>query len=230
MILTLIPAYNEEETIANVVAEASEYVDEVVVIDDGSKDRTGTLAHDLGAVVLPHALNMGVGVAMRTGIDYAKQLKPRVVVTLDADGQHNPKDILRLIQPILAGQADLVLGSRFLLGNPQMPLIKLIGNKLLSTLTSLLARSRLTDAQTGFRALNTEALLAVHLEATHSHVQEMIIDLSRKGYRLKEVPISTSPRKRGNSKVTSNIVTYVMKTLPVIVRSYLRTRRGGHAG
>lgn len=204
--------------------ETSKYVDRIIVIDDGSKDKTPKIANHRGATVLRHTRNMGVGAAMRTGTNYAKKFNPDIVVTLDGDGQHNPSDIPKIIRPILSDQVDFVLGSRFLQGDPPMPLLKLIGNKLLSILVSILTRVRVTDAQSGFRALRREALMALNLEGDKTYVQEMIMELCLKGYKLKEVPITVRSRKYGNSKVTSNIIKYVVKTLPIIFRSYGRVR------
>jgi len=221
MILALIPAYDEAGSIAKVIEETSKYVDEVVVIDDGSKDKTSEIANCFGATVLRHSRNMGVGAAMRTGIEYAKKVRPSVVVTIDGDGQHDPKEIPRIVQPIISRQADFVLGSRFFQhGKLNMPLIKLVGNKLLSLFISVLLGVRITDVQTGFRALDWEALMALNLEADHTYVQEMIIELCLKGYKLKEIPTKVKPRKHGNSKVTSNIFKYITKTLPSIFRAY----------
>lgn len=205
--------------------ETSKYVDRIIVIDDGSKDKTSKIANHLGATVLYHTRNMGVGAAMRTGTNYAKKFKPDIVVTLDGDGQHNPSDIPKIIQPILFDQADFILGSRFLQGNSNMLLIKFIGNKLLSLLVSILVGVRITDAQSGFRALNRKALMALNLEADKTYVQEMIIELCLKGCKLKEVPISVMPRKYGSSKVTSNIIKYIIKSLLTIFRAYRRASK-----
>lgn len=200
-------------------------MDRIILIDDGSNDKTSEIANYLGATVLHHTQNMGVGAAMRTGTNYAKKVKPDLVVSLDGDGQHKPSDIPKIIQPILSGQADFVLGSRFLQGDPPMPLIKLAGNKLLSLLVSILTNVRVTDAQSGFRALRGEALIALNLEGNKTYVQEMIIELCLKGYKLKEVPIIVMPRKYGSSKVTSSIIKYIIKSLLTIFRAYRRTSK-----
>jgi glycosyltransferase involved in cell wall biosynthesis len=224
MILALIPAYNEEKSIGDVIRGALKYVDKVIVIDDGSSDKTYDIAYSLGATVLRHSRNMGVGASIRTGINYAKKVNPELIIILDADGQHDPNDIPRLIQPILSGQADFVLGSRFLQGNPTMPLLKFIGNKFLSLLVSILLCTRVTDAQTGFRALNRRALMALHIEAEYTYVQEMIIKLYLKGCKLKEVPIKVRQRRYGRSKVASSIIRYIIRTLPIIFRTYIHMR------
>jgi len=197
-------------------------VDKVVVINDFSSDETPLIAQYLGATVLNHSRNMGVGAAMQTGINYSKATKPDIVVTLDGDGQHRPEDIPRVIQPILSGEADLVLGSRFLRGTPDMPMIKLFGNKLFVYLIRFLTGARLTDTQTGFRALNLKALANLDLRANYTYVQEMIIDLHAKGFRIVEVPITALPRKHGCSKVALNIFKYTIRALSIIIYAYLK--------
>lgn len=200
----------------------SKYVDEVIVIDDGSRDSTAKIAYDLGATVLQHTKNMGVGAAMRTGINYAKKVRPDLLITIDADGQHKPCDIPRLIKPILSGEADFVIGSRRLEDNKHTPLIKLVGNKILSLMVSIFTKSIIRDSQSGFRALNLKSIMALNLEGDKTYVQEMIIELSLKGKKIKEVTIETNHRNHGISKVTSNIIEYSIKTLIIMFKTYVR--------
>ena len=174
--------------------------------------------------MLQHPKNMGVGAAMRTGINYAKKIRPDLIVTLDADGQHDPKDIPRLIKPILSGEADFVIGSRRLKNDHHMKLINLIGNKILNLIVSILIKTLISDSQCGFRALNQESFMALNLEGDKTYVQEMIIELSLKDKRIKEVPIQTYYRKNGISKVTSNIIDYTIKTITIIIKTYIRMR------
>jgi glycosyltransferase involved in cell wall biosynthesis len=115
VVVACIPAFNEERTIASVVVRALKYVDRVVVCDDGSGDLTGEIAEGLGAFVLRHDRNMGKGVAVRTAFRYAKDLEPDVVVMLDGDGQHDLGEIPRLVEPVVVGEADMVVGSRYVL-------------------------------------------------------------------------------------------------------------------
>lgn len=221
MYLAVIPAYNEEKSIVDVVRETKKYVDCVVVVDDSSTDRTGKLARDSGAIVLQHSKNQGVGAAMITGIRYAKKLNPNVVVILDADGQHKPKDIPRLIQPIVKGKAELVLGSRFLGGSPKyMSPIKKSGNKFLTFMINILTGVWLTDTQTGFRAFSRKALFALNLRSKFTYTQEMVLTLCLKGYRCFEVPIQVNSRKYGNSKVAANILSYALRSLIIIFSTY----------
>jgi len=221
-ITALIPAFNEGRSIGDVVRKVGDRVDKVVVINDFSSDKTPLIAKYLGATVLNHSKNMGVGAAMQTGINYSKATKPDIVVTLDGDGQHKPEDIPRIIQPILSGEADLVLGSRFLQGNPDMPLIRILGNKFFTSLIRFLTGAKLTDTQTGFRALNLKALTNLDLKANYTYVQEMIIDLHVKGFKIVEVPITALPRKHGSSKVALNVFKYTLRALSIIIYAYVK--------
>lgn len=168
---------------------------------------------------------MGVGAAMRTGINYAKKIRPDLLVTLDADGQHDPSDIPRLIKPILSDEADFVIGSRRLEKDQHMKSINLIGNKILNLIVSIFIKKRIKDSQSGFRALNHNSIMALNLEGDKTYVQEMIIELSLKGKKIKEVPIETNHRNHGKSKVTSNIIDYSIKTMQIILRTYIRCHR-----
>ncbi len=205
------------------IIETSKYVDKIIVIDDGSTDDTAKIAYDLGATVLQHKKNMGVGAAMRTGINYAKKIRPDVLVTLDGDGQHDPSDIPRLIEPILSGEADFVIGTRILENEHHMKSINRIGNRILNLIVSIFIRRKINDSQSGFRALNQKSIMALNLKGDKTYVQEMIIELSLKGKKIKEVPIKTNQRNHGKSKVTSNIINYIIETIPIILRTYIRS-------
>jgi len=225
MYLAIIPAFNEEKSIATVIQETMNYVDEVIVVDDYSTDNTGKIARLCGAAVIRNSANKGVGAAMKTGIAYAKKLEPKIVITIDADGQHRPDDIPLLIQPIIAGKADFVLGSRFLSKQLiDMPLLKKVGNRFLTVITSLLAGVKLTDAQTGFRALSRKALLSLKLVSDFTYTQEMILVLCHKGLRCVEVPVQACSRIYGKSKVVSKINVYALKALIIIFSTYLRLK------
>lgn len=225
MYLALIPAFNEEESIINIVQETRKHVDRVIVVDDSSRDNTQELARRAGAIVLQHSKNRGVGAAMVTGIEYIKELNPDIVVTLDADGQHKPEDIPRIIHPIRVGRADCVLGSRFLRGRLRdISLTKYLGNRFFTFITSILAGVKLTDTQTGLRALNRKALLDLDLRSKFTYTQEMVLILCHKGYRIVEVPVRVRPRKQGNSRVASNFVKYGFKSLVIILSTYLRQK------
>lgn len=226
--LAIIPAFNEEKSIADIVQETKHYVDQVVVVNDHSTDNTEKIARLHGAKVLCHSRNKGVGAAMKTGIAYAKKLKPDVVVTIDADEQHSPHDIPRLTQPIFSGEADLVLGSRFLCGQPlNMPRLKILGNKLFTFITSFLAGVKLTDTQTGFRAFNRRVLLSLDLISDFTYTQEMILVVCNRGFRCAEVRVQSQPRKHGKPKVGSKPSEYALKALRIIFCTYLQLKIQG---
>jgi len=152
-ITALLPAYNEEISIGSVVLRTKQYADRVIVIDDGSSDRTAEVAALAGAEVLRHVENLGKGAALKTG--FASLNGDGVIVTMDTDGQHNPSDIPRLVAPILAGQADMVNGSRYLNGNKKdTPFYRRLGQKVLDAATNINMDSShsVTDSQSGFRA------------------------------------------------------------------------------
>ncbi|AEC51932.1 Glycosyl transferase [Pyrococcus sp. NA2] len=190
--LIIIPAYNEELTIGSVVALAKRYGD-VLVVDDGSKDRTSEIAREVGALVIRHNTNKGKGEALKTGFKYALNNGYDVVVCLDADGQHNPEEIPLLLKQILEDKADLVIGSRYLNNaHKNIPLYRRIGLWVLNTITVLASGVKITDSQSGFRALNRKALEeSLELSANGYHIEsEMIAQLSEKGLRITEVPIN----------------------------------------
>ncbi|WP_369425456.1 glycosyltransferase family 2 protein, partial [Methanothrix sp.] len=149
--VAILPAFNEETSIGSVVLLTRMYVDRVIVVDDGSSDRTAEVARLAGAEVIRHPTNMGKGAALRTGFMAAEGAD--VIVTLDSDGQHDPADIPRLIQPVLHGEADMVNGSRYLRGNRKdTPLYRRVGQRVLDMATNLDSGLRVTDSQSGFRA------------------------------------------------------------------------------
>ncbi|ANF22632.1 glycosyltransferase family 2 protein [Thermococcus piezophilus] len=190
-ILIIIPAYNEELTIGSVVALAKKY-GEVLVVDDGSKDRTHEIAKKAGATVLRHETNRGKGNALRTGFEYALAKGYDAVVCIDADGQHDPDKIPLVLEPIMKGEADLVIGSRYLNGaHKNIPFYRRIGLGVLNLTTNMASEVKVTDSQSGFRALNRKALESLSLNFSGYNVEsEMIAELSEKGLRIKEVPIN----------------------------------------
>lgn len=200
-IACIIPAFNEETTIGRIVGEALKYCSTVLVVDDNSQDHTAHASENAGAVVVKHMLRLGTGGALSTGFKAALRTDCKVFLTIDGDGQHNPDEIPILIDPILKGEADLVIGSRFIEGHQSMPLHKKLGNKVLSTATSFASGRRITDSQSGFRAHRREVLeFAIHSGRDYRWASETLILAARGNFKIKEVPITTTyleKRKRG---------------------------------
>jgi len=189
--LALLPAYNEEKTIARVVMLAQKHVDEVVVVDDGSKDMTALIAERVGAKVLSHKRNLGKGAAFSTGFRYARQSEADIVVTLDCDGQHDPNEIPSVMEPILKGEADVVIGSRRLSKN--VPWHRRFGGRILDRATGVSASGSIVDAQSGFRAYSSKALEQVTAAESGMGVDsEVLLRVKEAGLRIREVPIKVS--------------------------------------
>lgn len=196
-IVAVIPAYNEEIAIGSVVLKTKKYVDRVIVVDDGSPDKTAEVAELAGAEVIKLDRNYGKAYALMKGFERAKELGCSIVVTLDGDGQHDADEIPLLIGPVIKGEADLVIGSRFLenggaRGNRgRIPKYRILGQKILTFTTNLGSGIAVTDSQSGFRAMNRKALENLDFESDgYSIESDMISHLSSKGFVIKEVPIS----------------------------------------
>jgi len=199
VVVACIPAYDEERTIASVIVQAMKYVDRVIVCDDGSGDLTGAIAGGLGAAVVRHEQNMGKGAALRTAFRCARDLEPDVVVMLDGDGQHDPGEIPRLVDPILGGEADMVVGSRYVEGSKvDAPLYRRLGLRLINALSG---DSGVGDTQSGFRAFSARALdVVLECGAEGYGVEtEQLALASKSGLRVVEVPVSVRYRGLGNT-------------------------------
>ena len=189
----VIPAYNEEHTIGSMVTLTKRHVDQVVVIDDGSKDRTSLIAQSLGAVVIRHRTNEGKGKAVQDAFKIASKNGADILVILDADGQHDPDAIPDLIKPITKGKADIVVGSRFLdsNGTKEMPGHRKVGNKVLSMATKLGTGQDITDSQSGYRVFSKKAFTKmIVVENGFAIESEMLVEAANKGLKVLEVPIS----------------------------------------
>lgn len=189
-VAVLLPAYNEEVAIASMILLSSKYAKEVIVIDDGSTDRTKEVSELAGATVLSHNTNKGKGVALKTGFDYAKDFD--IIVTIDADGQHNPSEIPQLIQPILDGEADLVNGSRYINGHEtSTPKYRRVGQTVLDTATNLASGVKITDSQSGFRAFSSKCVDCFNFDPEGFGIEsDMLIEASNNNLKIKEVEIS----------------------------------------
>jgi glycosyltransferase involved in cell wall biosynthesis len=187
LIVACIPAYNEEKTIAKVVLLTQKQVDVVVVCDDGSEDLTADIAQRLGATVIRHDENLGYGAAIQRLFRKALEMEADVMVTLDADGQHNPEEIPRLIQPILNGESDVAIGSRFLEEHNDIPAYRRFGIKLI---TNLVRSKKFSDALCGFRAYGKRAIKSLALYEEGMGVStEILMAAEHRNLTMMEVPV-----------------------------------------
>lgn len=200
--VAVIPAFNEERTIAKVILLTKKYVDKVLVCDDGSTDLTAKIAKELGATVIRHKRNMGKGATIRTALSHVKQLRPRAVVFLDGDGQHNPEEITKLLEPIKDGKADVVIGSRYLNKAPmEAPLYRRAGLKLINALNRKATNGVIRDTQNGFRAYSSKALDVIQQCIVNGYgiETEQIAMAFKNGLRVTEVPVMVHYKQLENT-------------------------------
>jgi glycosyltransferase involved in cell wall biosynthesis len=191
-IFCVIPAYNEEDNIENVVRDVKKYIDNIIVVDDCSDDNTSHQAEKQGVTVLRHPVNRGQGAALQTGNTYALSRGADIIVHFDADGQFLAKEIQPLTKPIIRGEADACFGSRFLTKRSELPLLK---EKLILPLAGLVNRIffniRTTDPQNGFRALSRQVAGNIEIEQDQmAHCSEILHKVHKHGFRVKEVPVT----------------------------------------
>jgi glycosyltransferase involved in cell wall biosynthesis len=200
-IVACIPAYNEAQTIGNVVLSVKEYVDEVIVCDDGSNDLTYEIAEDLGATLIRHEKNQGYGASINSLFNQAIKTDADYIITIDGDGQHQALDILTLLDRIKQGDVDIVIGSRFVKGGKtEAPSWRNIGIKVISTFASK-GGAKITDAQSGLRVYTREAIMSLNLAEQGMGISTEIIMKSRdKNLRIEEVPISVLYRKKTTTR------------------------------
>jgi len=222
-LIVSIPALNEEANIEKVIKSIPDIVDIIIVINDGSKDKTEEIALKCGAVVVNHPTNKGVGAAFHSAVKKALELGADILVTIDADGQFDTNDIPKLSKPISIGQADFVTASRFKDKTlyPIMPKSKFYGNIFMASFISKLTRQKFYDVSCGFRAYNKEALLRLNLFGQFTYTQETFIDLAFKKMVILEVPSKVrGVREIGKSRVASNLFKYALQTSKIIIRTY----------
>ncbi len=190
-VFIIIPCYNEAEHLTKVIGSAKQY-GQVVVVDDGSTDNSFQIAKNSGVIVLRHLVNRGMGAALETGDRYALNQVADIVVHFDADGQHLAREIPQLVQPIISGQVDVVLGSRFLTKKDQTPFLKkLFILKPAVFFQNFLLGVKLTDAHNGFRALSRQALEKISITQDNmAHATEIIEQIKQSGLTYKEVPVT----------------------------------------
>lgn len=191
--IVVIPALNEGAMIGSVVESLRNRVTEVVVVDDCSVDATMQHAYEAGATVLRHLVNRGQGAALATGTTYALHHDAHIIVHFDADGQHSPEDIQKFITPLVQGEADIVLGSRFLVDSDarSMPLMRKLFLKCAIIFTSFFSGIRLTDTHNGFRALTRSAAERIRIQENRmAHASEILHEIARQNLRVIEVPVT----------------------------------------
>jgi glycosyltransferase involved in cell wall biosynthesis len=225
-VIVTIPAFNEEMTIGNVIKEIQntlnnqKFIYEIQVVDDGSVDNTANIARSLNARVYSHPVNFGLAETFRDEIQIALDNGADIIVHFDADGQYRSEEIINLISPLLEGNADLVLGSRFLGEIEDMPLLKKIGNRAFSRVVSHIIGFRIIDAQTGFRAFTKDLAAKVKVNSEFTYTQEQIIKSARKKFRIMEVPIFFAKRISGKSRLMSNPLDYAIRGNINLLRIY----------
>ena len=233
-IAILIPAYNEAENIGVVLdqmpAEVCGVRTEILVVDDGSRDGTGDVAAEHGAAVARHVTNRGGGAALRTGYRLMVESGALIVVTIDADGQHLPSEMPRLVEPVLSGEVDMAHGSRVLGHADRNTRARELGIVFFNRLVSFITRTHVTDCSNGYRAVRTTVLPQLVLRQEQFHTSEFMIEAIKRGIPAKEVPITVEQRLHGHSKKPA-VMRYGLGFANAIVRTWLRYgsrgRRGG---
>ena len=184
-----IPAYNEEKNIAKIIVELKKTVDQIIVCDDGSTDSTSAIAESLGAIVVKHTKNSGYGMAIRSIFLKSREINADILVTLDADGQHKIEDINKIIKPVVDGEADISIGSRFLKEDNNTPGYRKLGVKIITKVTNSSLSEKITDAQSGFRAYNNKVLQSLTPADSGMGIStEILIKSSNLGLKIVEVP------------------------------------------
>ena len=220
------PAFNEEQTIARVVLEAQKFASKVIVCDDGSTDYTAKIAEGLGALVVRHEENEGYGASLKSLFLCANKLNADVFVTLDADGQHEPREIPIVIKPIIEGEADVVIGSRFVNkdGTAEMPLYRQFGAKLITKIVNGSAKNGVTDSQSGFRAYSHVALDCLNFfEAGMGASVEILLNASKTDLRIVEVPSTCKYNTKGSTS-SQDAVTHGMGVMWFLIRLIVEER------
>ena len=186
-----IPAYNEEKNIAKIITKLKKITDSIIVCDDGSSDMTSEIAKNLGVIVISHKKNMGYGAAIRTIFEKSAEIGSDILVTFDADGQHKVEDVSRVLRPLENSEADIVIGSRFLGKQSNVPNYRKLGIKVITQVTNSSLKTKLTDSQSGFRAYSKQVLSKISLSEIGMGIStEILIKASSEGLRITEVPIT----------------------------------------
>ena len=216
--IAIVPAYNEERNVGRVIDELRAFDAglHVVIVSDGSLDRTAEVALEHGAHVVKLPFNLGIGGAVQTGFRYAWENGYDLAVRCDGDGQHIPAELPKVIAPVVAGDADIAIGSRFVSGGGyRSSATRRVGIRLLALAVSAIARQRVTDATSGFQALNRRALQLFAADYPHDYpeVEGMVMTIKHR-LRLVEVPVEMREREHGRSSITAlRSIYYMVKVL-----------------
>jgi len=227
-IVAVVPAWNEAGAIGNVVDEIKSFDPsiDVVVVDDASTDETALVAQAHGAVVLELPFNVGIGGAVQTGFRYALEHGYDLAVRLDGDGQHDASELSKLLEPLERGEADLVIGSRFVDGGGSYrpPFARLVGIRVFARLVSILGGQRVTDTTSGFLALDRTGIELFAAEYPHDYPEvEATLVALRSGLRLSQVQVEMRERESGSSSITFvRSVYYIVKVLLALLVASLR--------
>ncbi len=224
-IAVVIPAYNEEDNIGSVLPRIPASVcgidTAILVVDDGSRDGTGDIARDAGVAVARHVINRGGGAALRTGYRLMSDSGARIVVTLDADGQHLPEEMSRLVGPVIDGEVAMAHGSRVLGHAEPNSYAREMGIVFFNRVVSFITRTKVTDCSNGYRAVRTDVLPQLVLRQEQFHTSEFMIEAIKRGVPAKEVPVTVERRLHGHSKKPA-VVRYGLGFANAIVRTWLR--------
>ena len=201
-VTAVLPAFNEEVSIGSIVLLTRLYADKVIVIDDGSSDRTAEIAEKAGAEVIVHKVNQGKGCALKTGFSVAIEKGADIIVTMDSDGQHNPSEIPKLVAPILEGNAEMVNGSRYLNGmDKNTPVYRRFGQTVLDKVTNFNSGIKITDSQSGFRAFAVSTVGVFRFNSCGMAIEsEMLADAGKADLQIKEVSIGVRYDVDGSTK------------------------------
>ncbi len=225
--LIIIPAYNEEENIPKVAQDIGEFINDAVVINDGSSDRTHDVAKEAGLVVLDHPFNIGVGGAVQTGLKYAFEKGYEIAAQFDGDFQHRADQIENILKPVLSDKADLVIGSRILAGDYRFPFFRRLGSKWFSLLLYLFYGVKITDPTSGFRCYGKKAIefFSINYPEDYPEVESIIYAL-KAGLRVVEVPALMRQRTSGRSSIGFfQSIYYMLKVTTGVILSALRRFR-----
>jgi hypothetical protein len=224
-VAVVIPAYNEADSVGDVVRQIPPEVcgerTAVLVVDDGSRDDTGEEAAKAGAIVARHVINRGGGAALRTGYRLMAESGALVVVTLDADGQHVPAEMERLVRPVLDDVVDVAHGSRVLGESDPNSRSREFGIVFFNRVVSMITRTRVSDCSNGYRAVRTSVLPQLVLRQEQFHTSEFLIEAIKRGIPAKEIPVTVQKRLHGHSKKPA-VVRYGLGFTNAIVRTWLR--------